>query len=119
MRHGDDHGPEAFPDAARRLHAFIRNDAAALCDFPFDIDEIHRLANDDRSNFNRYWTDRCELANKVEAFIAQGIGEGDFIDVNVALAARSVLANDDAVQNWYRPAGLPGFPGCRRRRSLS
>ena len=32
-----------FADAARRLHAFVRRDAAALCDFPFDFNEIHRL----------------------------------------------------------------------------
>lgn len=95
---------DAFPDAPRRLHAFIRNDAAALCEFPFDINEIHRLAGDDPSNFVRYWTDRRELVTKVEAFVAQGIADGDFIKVDVTLAARSVLANDEAVQNWYRPA---------------
>lgn len=95
----------AFADAPRRLHAFIRHDAAALCEFPFDFNEIHRLAGDDRENFSRYWIDRRQLAERVEGFVRQGIDDGDFLDVDVELAARTVLANDEAIQNWYRQAG--------------
>ncbi len=67
-----------FPDAARRLHAFIRRDVAALCDFPFDFNEIHRLARDDRGNFTRYWADREQLLVEVEAIVRQGIDDGVF-----------------------------------------
>ena len=50
-----------FSDAPRRLHVFIRNDAAALCELSFDINEVHRLAGDDRANLSRYWEDRRRL----------------------------------------------------------
>ncbi|MET0908436.1 MAG: TetR/AcrR family transcriptional regulator [Ilumatobacteraceae bacterium] len=96
-----------FTDAARRLHAFVRRDAAALCDFPFDFNEIHRLARDDRGNFERYWADRERLLVVVEAIVRQGIDEGVFVPVDPELAALTILANDEAVQNWYRPASGP------------
>ena len=93
-----------FPDAARRLHAFIRRDVAALCDFPFDFNEIHRLARDDRGNFTRYWADREQLLVEVEAIVRQGIDDGVFGPADPELAALTILANDEAVQNWYRPS---------------
>jgi TetR/AcrR family transcriptional regulator len=93
-----------FPDATRRLHAFIRRDVAALCDFPFDFNEIHRLARDDSGNFTRYWADREQLLLEVEAIVQQGIAEGEFRATEPELAALTILANDEAVQNWYRPS---------------
>lgn len=94
----------AFSDPAQRLHAFIRNDAAALCEFPFDINEIHRLAAEDQVTFERYWADRRRLVTNVEGFLIQGIAAGSFVDVDPSMTALTVLANDEAVQNWYRPA---------------
>jgi TetR/AcrR family transcriptional regulator len=96
-----------FADAARRLHAFVRRDAAALCDFPFDFNEIHRLARDDRGNFERYWADRERLLVVVEGIVRQGIDDGVFLPVDAELAALTILANDEAVQNWYRPSSGP------------
>ena len=61
-----------FPDPTRRLHAFVRRDAAALCEFPFDFNEIHRLARDDRGNFKRYWADREQLLIEVERSSSRG-----------------------------------------------
>ena len=91
------------PDAGRRLHAFVRGDAAALCAFPFDINEMHRLAGEEPEIFQRYWADRQQLLAEVTAFVEQGIEEGTFLAVDAVLAAVTVLANDEAVQNWYRP----------------
>ncbi len=61
-----------FADAARRLHAFVRRDAAALCDFAFDFNEIHRLARDDPDSFERYWADRERLLFEVERWFTTG-----------------------------------------------
>ena len=94
----------SFPDAPHRLHAFVRHDAAALCEFPFDINEVHRLAAEDRSTFERYWADRRRLVAAVQEFVEQGIADGVFVDIDPSMAAVTVLANDEAVQNWYRPA---------------
>ncbi len=94
---------ERFDDAPARLHSFIRRDAAALCELPFDINEIHRLAGEEGKVFERYWTDREQLLGAVTSFISQGIDDGDFVPVDPLLAAVTVLSNDEAVQNWYRP----------------
>jgi len=100
---------DAFEDAPRRLHVFVRNDAAALCEFPFDINEIHRLAGEDHSTFARYWADRQRLMVDIEDVVSQGIRDGHFIDVDAALTALTILANDEAIQNWYRPVSVnPG-----------
>lgn len=86
-----------------RLHAFIRRDAEALCDFPFDINEIHRLAAAEPETFERYWVDRQTLLADVAAMIAEGVATHALIDVDPELTALTVLANDEAVQNWFRP----------------
>lgn len=96
-----------FPDAPRRLHAFIRRDAAALCEFPFDFNEIHRLARGGDGTFERYWADRTRLLAAVEAFVRDGIDQGTLRAVDPELTAVTILANDEAVQNWYRPDSGP------------
>lgn len=96
-----------FDDPARRLHAFIRRDAAALCEFPFDFNEIHRLARGDDGTFARYWSDRGRLLAAVEAFVGDGVECGDLRPVDPELTAVTILANDEAVQNWYRPGSGP------------
>lgn len=93
----------AFPTADLQLHAFIRRDAEALCEFPFDINEIHRLAAAEPDTFERYWTDRQLLLRGVTALIESGTADGTFVAVDPQLAALTVLANDEAVQNWFRP----------------
>lgn len=99
-------------DPATRLYAFIRADAAALCEFPFDINEIHRLAGeDDEALFTRYWEERQQLNDEVESLIASAIERGDFVDVDPHLASLTILANDEAAQNWYRPVGARRLAG--------
>lgn len=109
-----------YPDPAARLHAFVRSDATALCEFPFDINEIHRLASDedDGGVFSRYWAERQQLHDAVEALVAEGIAAGRFVEVDSHLCALTILANDEAAQNWYRPVGArrlqpPGGSGPR------
>lgn len=99
-------------DPATALHAFIRSDAAVLCRFPFDINEIHRLAgDDDDSDFARYWAERQQLHDDVEQLVADGIASGDLIEVDPQLAALTILADDEAAQNWFRPVGARRLMG--------
>lgn len=88
---------------AVRLWRLVRFDAETLCAFAFDINEIHRLAGEDEPTFVRYWQERQRLNDAVEALIAEGIETGDLRDVDPRLAALTILANDEAVQNWFRP----------------
>lgn len=89
---------------ADRLYQLVRDDVLALCGFPFDINEIHRLAARDPEAFASYWVERRRLDEGVAALIAEGIERGELRDVDVRLAARTLLANDEATQNWYRVA---------------
>lgn len=89
--------------AAVRLWRLVRFDAETLCAFPFDINEIHRLAGEDEPTFRRYWQERQRLNDAVEALISEGTRAGDLRDVDPRLAALTILANDEAVQNWFRP----------------
>lgn len=95
----------AHDDPATSLHAFIRADAAVVCRFPFDINEIHRLAGDDDTEFGRYWSERQQLHDDVQALVAEGVASGVLIDVDPYLTALTILANDEASQNWFRPVG--------------
>jgi TetR/AcrR family transcriptional regulator len=88
---------------ATRLYRLIRADVVTLCSLPFDINEVHRLAGEDEHAFGRYWEERQLLNDAVEALISQGVEAGDLLPVEPRLAALTVLANDEAVQNWWRP----------------
>jgi AcrR family transcriptional regulator len=88
-----------------RLFRLVRFDTETLCSFPYDINEIHRLSAQDPTTFSEYWTERQALNDGVEQLIREGIDGGEFRDVDPRLTALTVLANDEGVQNWYRPVG--------------
>jgi AcrR family transcriptional regulator len=88
---------------AVRLFWLVYQDVLALCRFPFDINEVHRLSSGKPEEFERYWVERQHLNDEVEALIAEGIAAGELREVDPRLAALMLLANDEATQNWYRP----------------
>lgn len=95
----------AHDDPATCLHAFIRSDGAALCRFPFDINEIHSLARSTDSGFSQYWTERRALEEQVESVVRAAVATGSFIEVDARVVALTILANDEAAQSWFRPRG--------------
>lgn len=94
---------------AERLHRLVREDVLTLCGFPFDINEIHRLALRSPGDFTAYWEERRRLDDEVEALVAEGVASGELRPVDPRLTARSLLAADEATQNWFRPAGASGY----------
>jgi AcrR family transcriptional regulator len=90
-------------DPAVQLWRLIRFDVAALCAFPFDINEVHRLSRRAPDAFEVYWQERQALNDAVERLIARGVADGAFRPVDARLAALVVLSDDEGVQNWYRP----------------
>jgi AcrR family transcriptional regulator len=94
---------------AERLLRVVRQDVLALCGFPFDINEIHRLARHAPEGFAAYWEDRGRLDDEVEALVAEGVASGELRKVDARLAARTLLAGDEATQNWFRPADAAGY----------
>ena len=87
---------------AVRLYRLVREDVLALCGFPFDINEIHRLAVHHPDDFGAYWEERDRLDDEVEALVAEGVRTGELRPVDTRLAARTLLASDEATQNWFR-----------------
>ena len=64
----DANGRPQGPVAERLLAASCRQDVLALCGFPFDINEIHRLARHAPTSFAAYWTRaRTGIDDEVEA----------------------------------------------------
>ncbi len=92
-----------------RLRRLVREDVLTLCGFPFDINEIHRLARRSPDEFAAYWDERRRLDDEVEAMIAEGVASGELRPVDPRLAARALLAADEATQNWFRPLGTSGY----------
>lgn len=92
-----------------RLGRLVREDVLTLCRFPFDINEIHRLALRAPEDFPAYWEERRRLDDEVEALVAEGVASGELRPVDPRLAARSLLAADEATQNWFRPLGSSGY----------
>jgi TetR/AcrR family transcriptional regulator len=88
---------------AVRLFWLVYQDVLALCRFPFDINEVHRLSASNPAEFERYWVERQHLNDEVEALILEGIRSGELREVDARLAALTLLANDEATQNWFRP----------------
>ncbi|HEY3142491.1 MAG TPA: TetR/AcrR family transcriptional regulator [Acidimicrobiales bacterium] len=94
---------QADGPVAVRLYWLVYQDVLALCRFPFDINEVHRLSATNPAEFERYWAERQHLNDEVEALIADGVDRGELRDVDPRLASLTVLANDEATQNWFRP----------------
>jgi len=95
-RVASEEGP--VPERLRRLIAY---DVEALCALPFDINEVHRLATDE-TELARYWEDRRRLIAAVERLVAEGVRRGELREVDPRLTALTLLANDEASQNWFR-----------------
>jgi TetR/AcrR family transcriptional regulator len=103
-------------DPAVQLWRLIRFDVEALCRFPFDINEVHRLSRRAPDAFEVYWRERQALNDAVERLVARGVEEGRFREVDPRLVALVILSDDEGVQNWYRPIEgrrLAGRPGGR------
>jgi AcrR family transcriptional regulator len=94
---------------AGRLYRLVREDVLALCGFPFDINEIHRLALRSPAEFAAYWEERARLDDEVEALVAEGQATGELRRVDPRLAALTLLAGDEATQNWFRSAHDDGY----------
>lgn len=97
--------------AGTRLWAIICLDVMALSVLPFDINEVHRLVDDDSPEAATYWQERLQLISEVEAIVVEGIDSGEFRPVDPHLAALSILASDEGTQNWHRPANSHFGPG--------
>ncbi|MFZ4517507.1 MAG: TetR/AcrR family transcriptional regulator [Microthrixaceae bacterium] len=85
-----------------RLYRFVRADTVALCDLPWDINEVHRIASRDRDGFAGYWRERRALERRIGAIVRDGVDDGSFRPVEPRLTAITVLSNDEGVQNWFR-----------------
>jgi hypothetical protein len=94
---------------AMRLHRLVREDVLTLCEFPFDINEVHRLALRSPDEFASYWEERERLHAGVEQLLAEGVANGELRDIDVRLTAWSLLASDEGNQNWYRSSERAGY----------
>ncbi|WP_437618337.1 TetR/AcrR family transcriptional regulator [Sorangium sp. So ce1151] len=88
-----------------QLWRFVRFDVETVCGFPLEITEIHRFSERDPAAFATYWAERRALTEAVAAIVGRGVGEGKLRAVDAYLCALTVLAQDESVQNWYRPEG--------------
>lgn len=93
--------------AAVKLYRFVRADTVALCDLPFDINEIHRIAARDREGFAGYWKERRTLERRVTGIVRDGVSDGSLRPVEPRLTALMLLSNDEGVQNWFRLSPRP------------
>ena len=94
---------EEAGEPAVQLWRLVRFDVEALCGFPFDINEVHRLSRRAPDAFEVYWQERQALNDAVERLIARGVEGGAFRPVDPRLAALVVLSDDEGLQNWHRP----------------
>jgi TetR/AcrR family transcriptional regulator len=97
--------------AGVQLHRIVRFDARLLCELPYDINEVLRLSALQEDNLAGYWDDRQALNDGVQRLVERGIANGDLVDTDARLAALTLLSNDEAVQNWYRPLGAHHLAG--------
>ncbi len=93
---------------ALRLYRAIRLDVLQLCAFPYDINEVSRLSALQEERFEGFWNERRELNRQVEEIVREGVAAGELVAVDPRLAALTLLANDEATQNWHRPSGARG-----------
>jgi TetR/AcrR family transcriptional regulator len=84
-----------------QLYRLVQFDVRTVCEFPLEITEVHRLSRRERTAFDTYWKERRELTVTIERLIARGIESGAFRQVDAYLAALTIIAQDESVQNWF------------------
>src|SRR4051794_7533801 len=87
---------------AVQLHRFVRADVVALCELPFDINEVHRIAARDPEQFASYWKERTQLERMLGKILRRGADEGTLRTVDLRFTALTILSIDEGVQNWFR-----------------
>jgi AcrR family transcriptional regulator len=87
---------------AVQLHRFVRADTVALCELPFDINEVHRIAARDTDQFDPYWKERASLERMIGKILRRGAEDGSLRPVDVRLTAVTILSVDESTQNWFR-----------------
>jgi len=87
---------------AVQLHRFVRADTVALCELPFDINEVHRIAARDTDQFASYWKERASLERMIGKILRRGAEDGSLRPVDVRLTAVTILSADESTQNWFR-----------------
>lgn len=85
-----------------RLYRFSRFDTCQLCQSPWDVNEVERLADLHRDLFEELWRDRQGLQDRVVELITEGIAARQFEPADPQLTALAVTSFDEGVQNWYR-----------------
>lgn len=93
---------EAGGSPASQLHRFVRADVEALCALPFDINDVHRIAQRDPEGFADYWSERESLQRQLATIVRRGTAAGQLRKVDARLTALTILGNDEGVQNWFR-----------------
>jgi TetR/AcrR family transcriptional regulator len=106
---------DTVADPSVQLWRLIRFDVEALCTFPFDINEVHRLSPRSPDAFAVYWHERAELIAAIEQILGAGIEAGSLRKVDPRIAALTVLGNDEGSQNWFRPVGGRRMSGREER----
>lgn len=85
-----------------RLYRFARFDTCQLCQSPWDVNEVERLADMHPDLFEGLWRDRQGLQDRVVDLIREGISTKQFVDGDPVLTALAVTSFNEGVQNWYR-----------------
>jgi AcrR family transcriptional regulator len=89
-----------------RVYRLVHFDVRVLCDLPYDIGEVLRLAALRDARFTQYWQDRQALQDGVEALLHAGATDGSLLVDDLRLTALTLLSNNEAVRNWYRRAEI-------------
>lgn len=88
--------------AGVKLYSLLRYDTLQLCRSPFDFNEIERLAEGQPSEFADFWRDYRSLHTSVAELVTEGIGSGEFIRCDPALAASAALCLNEGLQKRCR-----------------
>jgi len=94
-----------------QLYRLVQFDVLTVCEFPLEITEVHRLSRRERAAFDTYWRERRELTATIEGLLVRGVETGVFRGVDTYMAALTIIAQDESVQNWWTRDQRPRVRG--------
>lgn len=86
---------------AARLYRFLAFDMRQLCEAPYDYSWFLTMIETRSDRFADFWNDREKLLMWIEATIRDGIALGQFVKIDVAMAARTLFAMDEFTVTWF------------------
>ncbi|WP_051791037.1 TetR/AcrR family transcriptional regulator [Amycolatopsis jejuensis] len=88
--------------ASEKLYLLCYRDTAAMCAEEHNLSALLNLPEAKPPNFEAFWAEEKKLRAAYSRYIAEGLADGSFGGMTLALATEMVIAMVESPMQWFR-----------------